>query len=285
MTSASAQLRSEEPDFGQTPQPKSESLSARVRRGALWNLASTMLLRVVSIFITAAVARILNPRDFGIFAVASTVYVIVSSIAELGVASCIIRADLDINVLAPTMATVSIITCSLLAGAMVAFATPIAAALGSANAAGPVRVMALTLILVGIFVVPGAQLTRDFKQDRLFLAEAISFIPSTVLLLLLAKSGSGAMAFAWSRAAGQFTSGCVVVASLQKHYWPGLTRRALSILFKFGVPLAIANFISYILGNVDYALVGHLMGAVALGTYVLAFNVAVLAHSSSRQCD
>jgi PST family polysaccharide transporter len=233
-----------------------------------------LLLRVVGILITAVVAHILAPRDFGVFAVALTAYTIIASLGELGAASCLIRADLDIDVLAPTMVTVSLASSAILAAAMTAFARPIAAALGSADGAGPVRVMALAVILVGVFAVPGAQLTRDFKQDKLFWANAISFIVSTPVLLIMAKSGSGAMAFAWSRVVGQFVSGCVEVVSVPRMYWPGIARKALSVLVKFGLPLAGANFVNYILLNVDYAFVGHLMGAVALGTYMLAFNVA-----------
>ena len=157
---------------------------------------------------------------------------------------------------------------------MIAFARPIAAALGSVDATGPIKVMALVVMIVGVFAVPSAQLVRDFKQDKLFLAEVISFVPSTVILLLLAKSGSGAMAFAWSRVVAQFVSGFVLFVSVPKNYRPGFARSALSPLFRFGLPLGGANVINYILLNADYALVGHIMGAVALGTYVLAFNVA-----------
>jgi lipopolysaccharide exporter len=227
-----------------------------------------------NILITAVVAHLLDPRDFGVFAVALTAYAIVSALGELGVASCLIRADLDIDALAPTMATVSLTTSAVLAGGMAAFATPIAGALGSEAAAGPVRVMALAVMLVGVFTVPGAQLVRDFKQDKLFLANAISFVPSTALLIILAKSGSGAMAFAWSRVLGQLVSGCVMIISVPKNYRPGIARSALPLLFKFGLPLAAANFVGYILLNVDYALVGHLLGPISLGIYVLAFNVA-----------
>jgi lipopolysaccharide exporter len=253
---------------------KARPLASRVRRGALWSVASALLLRLTNILITAVVAHILDPRDFGLFAVAMTAYAIVSAIGELGVSSCLIRADLDIDSLAPTMATVSMATSAILAAAMGIFAGPIAAALGSGAAAGPVRVMALAVILVGVFAVPSAHLVRDFKQDKLFLSNAISFVASTALLLVLAKTGSGAMAFAWSRVVGQFVAGGVMVLSVPKHYRPGLARSALSLLFRFGLPLAGANFVNYILLNVDYALVGHLMGAVELGTYVLAFNVA-----------
>ena len=133
--------------------------------------------------------------------------------------------------------------------------------LGSADAAGPVRVMALTVVLVGLFAVPTAQCMRDFKQDKIFLANIIAFVPSTVLLIVLAKSGGGAIAFSWSMVVRQFVWGGVLVALAPRHYRPGLARSALSVIFRFGLPLAGANFVNYILLNVDYAFVGHLLGA------------------------
>lgn len=252
----------------------SKSLSSSVRRGALWVVASNVLLRGGNLLLTAIVAHILSPHDFGVFAVALTAYIIVSSIGELGVASCLMRADLDIDRLAPTVATVAIVSSTILAGAMAAFAKPIATALGSTAAVAPVRVMSLAVLLVGVFAVPNSQMVRDFKQDKIFLANAIGFVPSTVLLILLAETGSGAMAFAWSRVVGQLVVGCVLVAAAPRYYRPGFVRSALSVIFKFGLPLAGANLVNYVLLNVDYAFVGHLLGAAELGIYVLAFTLA-----------
>jgi lipopolysaccharide exporter len=256
------------------PHGNPQSLSARVRKGVLWNILTTLLLRVANISITAVVAHILAPRDFGVFAVALTAYTIIGSLSELGLASCLIRADLDIDAIAPTMVTVSLVMSAIAGEVMALFAEPIAAALGSANGAGSVRVMALAVLVTGLFAVPSAQLTRDFKQYKLFWANVISLVSSTAVLLILAKSGSGAIAFAWSRVIAQLTMGCVMVLCVPKNYRPGISRSALSILFRFGLPLAGANFVNYILLNVDYAFVGHLIGPVALGVYVLAFNVA-----------
>jgi PST family polysaccharide transporter len=257
-----------------TPVADSPSLSTSVRRGALWSGSSTLLLRLSNVAITAVVAHILAPRDFGVFTVALTAYTIVFNLAELGVGSCIIRADLDIDALAPTMVTVALVTSAMAAEVMAVFAEPIATALGSADGAESVRIMALTVLIGGISSVPSGQLTRDFRQDKLFLANVLSLLPSTAALFILAKSGSGATAFAWSRVIAAVVMFCVMFASVQKHYMPGISRQALSILFRFGMPLAGANFINFILINVDYAFVGHLMGPVALGAYVLAFTIA-----------
>jgi PST family polysaccharide transporter len=278
MTSTSRPVRSEVSEPKVTPS-ESQALSARVRKGALWVVASNLLLRIANLLLTAVVARILSPHDFGVFAVALTAYVIVASISDVGVASCLMRADLDIDSLAPTVATVSIVSGTALSAAMAVFALPIATALGSSAAVGSIRVMSIAVLLVGVFSVPNAQMTRDFKQDKVFLANALSFVASTVLLLLLAKSGGGAIAFAWSRVAGQVVMGGVLVATVPRHYRPGLSRSALSVVLRFGLPLAGANFVNYILLNVDYAFVGHLLGAARLGVYMLAFTLASAPYS------
>jgi lipopolysaccharide exporter len=257
----------------------SRSLSASVRRGALWVVASNLLLRLATVLLTAVVAHILSPRDFGVFAVALTAYVIVSSIADVGVSSCLFRADLDIDSLAPTVATIALVSSAILAAAMAAFARPVAVALGSAAAVGPIRIMALSVLFTGVFAVPNAQLIRDFRQDKIFLANALSFVPSTALLIILAEAGGGATAFAWSRVVGQFVLGCVLIVAAPRHYRPGLARSALSVVLRFGIPLAGANFVNYILLNVDYAFIGHLMGAAALGVYMLAFTLASAPYS------
>ena len=219
-------------------------------------------------------ARILSPHDFGVFAVATTVFTIVTAVGEFGVTSCLARADLDVEALAPTLWSVSLVSSLIMAGVLYKFAGPIAANLGSRDAARPVQVMGLVMVFWGIAAVPTAQCVRDFRQEKLFLANALSFVPSVAVLLFLAKHGSGAMAFAWSKVAGQGISCAVILLSAPKLYLPGMTRGALTVLYKFGVPLASANFIGYILQNVDYALIGRLIGPVLLGTYVLAFNAA-----------
>ncbi len=259
---------------GQLPGEHSPQLASRVRRGAVWSIASTLALRVGTIAATAVVAHILNRNAFGVFAVALTALMIVLSIGELGVASCLVRADLDVDALAPTMVTVSLVTAGLLALALLEFAVPIATALGSAEAAAPIRIMAISAILGGFFAVPNAQLSRDFMQDKLFMSNLVAFLPSTAVLLVLADHGSGAMAFAWSRIAGQIVAGGIQYAAVSKRYRPGFARSALSTLYRFGLPLGGANFVGYVLLNVDYAFVGHEMHAGPLGVYVLAFNVA-----------
>src|ERR1700678_217793 len=144
---------------------KPRSLAANVRSGAIWSFSGTILLRLSGIGITAIVARILTPHDFGVFAVATTVFTIITAIGEFGVTSCLSRADLDVESLARTLWTVSLATSLLMAGVLYEFATTISASLGSREAAGPVQAMSIVMVIWGIVAVPTAQCVRNFRTD------------------------------------------------------------------------------------------------------------------------
>ncbi len=247
----------------------------RVRTGAMWAGGSTLLLRFANIAIMAVVARIVSPNELGVFALTLVAYGVVVSVAELGVASAIARSDLDEAKIAPTVVTISVVTSLSLASIMFAFAAPLAVALGSAAAADPLRVMALCVAMIGPFAVPGAQLQRTFRQDLIFRANIVSFIPSSAVLILIALMGDGALAFAWSRVIGQLVVGTMMWVSAPKHYWPGFDRHVVRMLLAFGLPLAAANLLGQILLNVDYIFVGRLLTIADVGLYNLAFNISV----------
>lgn len=249
-------------------------LGDQVRSGALWSAGSTLFLRFANIAIMAIVARIVAPEAFGVFALAMVAHGVVVSLAELGISSALLRNDLDPDRIAPTIATVSIVTSFVLGAAMAVFADPLAAALGSPDAAAPLRVMALSVALIGPFVVPGALIQREFRQDVLFRAAAIAFVPSSAVLLLVALAGDGALAFAWSRVAAQLVTGVILTLKVNRRYRPGFRRDQIGMLVRFGLPLALANLLSQALLNVDYIFVGRTLGVEATGLYSLAFTIA-----------
>ena len=220
-------------------QNRTQSLSMNMRRAAAWSMGSTIVFKIAGITTTAIVARILTRQDFGLFAVATTVYTIVSAFGGSGLTTSLTRADLRLSDIAPTMWTFSLGTNVLVAGALMFFAQPIAAGLGSPDGAGPIRVMAIVAILDGLSAVPSAQLIRDFKQSKLFLGSVVSFAPATAVLIFLAKSGDGAMAFAWSRVVGTALVCIVVLISVRSTICRGYREAGsrFSITSRFHSPL------------------------------------------------
>lgn len=250
------------------------SLERRVGHGVAWTAAGNVIMRLGNVAVMAVVARTLSQEDFGVFAVAATIYAIVASIAELGVASSVARADLDIGVVAPAAVTVSFVSSAVLGVGMFLLADPIALALGSAEGASPIRVMAAAVVMCGAFAVPAAQLQRELMQDRIFLSNMVGFAASNASLLVLALHGDGALSFAWSRVIGQACAGAVLMAMVSRRFAPGLQWAHLRFVLGFGLPLAGANLINFTLLNADYVLIGRWLGSAELGVYLLAFTVA-----------
>lgn len=254
---------------------QTDKLVRQVRSGALWTGASTMILRISNIVLMAVVARIVSPDELGIFALAITVHAVLVSVAELGVASAIARTDIDIDKIAPTVVTISVATSMFLGCMMALGAGPLAAFLGSPQAEEPLRILAISVALIGPFAVPGAQLQRAFRQDLLFRANIISFAPAGIALVFIALSGDGAAAFAWSRVVGQVVAGGIMLICVGKTYLPGFNKTYLRPLMQFGIPLALANILSQVLLNLDYVFVGRMMTPADVGIYMMAFNVCM----------
>lgn len=254
--------------------PVGHDLTKHVRRAAMWSAASVLVLKIANIGVTAAAARLLAPEDFGVFAVASAVYTVVTTMAEMGLSAALTRADLEISKYAPTVLTITVGAGLGIAAVLAVLAGPIALAFRTPEAADPIRILAMAQAVWVPFAVPFAQLTRDFQQKKVFWANAIAFFPANMLMLLLAAHGSGAMAFAWSRVFGMSVIGLIVWASVDTHYRLGFDRDCVRPLLAFGVPLAAASLIGQLNLNVDYLLIGRRLTPTHVGLYLLAFNVS-----------
>ena len=222
----------------------------------------------------AIVVRIVTPEDFGVFAVAITVYAVIVAVGSMGLPTVMARADTDQDAIGPTLRTLSLAGCALMALTLFFRRRPRRERSRRPDARGAIKVMSLAVVLVGVYAVPGALLARELRQDRIFLANMIAFGPTNVLLVVLALHGDGALAFAWSRVFGQLISGLVMTYFAAQPYRFGFFRVQARFVLAAGLPMAGTDLLSAFLLNVDYVFIANLIGTHQLGLYVLAFNVA-----------
>lgn len=251
-----------------------DSLAGRVTRAALWSGVNTVAMRLSGVVITMVMLRIVTPAQFGNYAVALAVFTVVSSFSELGLTACMAQADMDPAEVGPTVSFLSIVIGLGLAGVMLLLAPQLAVLLGAPDSANALRILALCIAMVGLFTVPCGLLAREFRQDAMFFGAAAAFVPGNVLMLLLALNGPGDIAFAWSRVFGQLVTGCVLLWFARKFYRPRFDARQARRVLRFGLPIAAANLVGFMLLNADYLFVSKVLGPVRLGIYTLAFNVS-----------
>lgn len=249
------------------------ALGGRVRRGLMWSLLNSTTLRFGTLVTGIVLARILAPEDFGIYAIALTVQMILQNFSELGLSADLVRHG-DIDKRGPTIATLSVIASSILVAIMFFTAGPVASGMGSSAATPVIQLMSVTLLLAGLGVVPYSHLLREFMQAKLFAIDATSFVLTTGITISLAVAGFGPMSLAIARVIAQIVTTTLQFVLAKKRFRIGWDPAVARTGLRFGFPLAVAGLLAIVLLNLDNILVGHLAGAVVLGFYVLAFNIS-----------
>jgi O-antigen/teichoic acid export membrane protein len=238
-----------------------------------WGLASQTGARVVSAAIGIVLARILVPADYGVFAVASIVMELLISVNDLGLFTAIVRHRGDVTSAARTAASLTMVSSALLYALCFAAAPWVAAALNVPNAATVLRVAALLVLIDAPCSVPAALLTRAFLQRRHALAEIPGLAVNAALTIWLAKHGFGVWSLVWGRLAAAAMVAAAIIALAPQRPLPGFDRREARELLRFGLPLAGGGMLTLLLLNLDYIVVGRVLGPVQLGLYVVAFNI------------
>jgi PST family polysaccharide transporter len=146
--------------------------------------------------------------------------------------------------------------------------------MGAPAATSVIRVLDVSLITDGIVAVPAALLERYFRQDQKTVADQVHGWLGAIVSVSLAFAGFGAMSIAVGQVLGAIAGGILIIRfsplPLRFGFNPAQARR----LLRFGLPLAGSSFIVFLIANVDNLIVGHILGATALGYYVLAWNLA-----------
>lgn len=244
-----------------------------VRRGLVWSTASNVVLRLSNLLVGVIMARLIAPEEFGIFAVALTVWLVLGAVAEFGLGADLVRRN-DYERHLPTVATAAAALSTLLAVGMWLGAPAIAALFGSPEATGVVQLMAIPMALTGFSVVPAALLQRQMRQGTIFAIDGSALAVSTALTVACALAGAGPASLAIGRIGGQSLT--VLLQYVAVRRWPvfGWNREVAGEATAFGLPLAFANVISWLIISIDNLLVARLLGSTELGLYALAFSVA-----------
>jgi lipopolysaccharide exporter len=254
--------------------PPTEHLGGRVRRGLAWGFVNSITMRLATLTLGIVLARLLTPDAFGAFAVALIIQTILINFADLGMSADLIRNP-EWRHRAPTVSSISLLAGGALSAAMIAGAPVLASSLGSNQAAPVIAVMSLSLVIAAAGVAPFATLQREFQQSRYFVIVLTSFLLGSCLtVLLIVGFGWGAMALAVGKLVEQTCSVGLQFGLTRTRPRFGFDRSVARSALAFGLPVCGANALSWLVLNVDYIVIGRTVGAVALGLYVLAFNVS-----------
>jgi O-antigen/teichoic acid export membrane protein len=253
---------------------RAETIEKAAGKGLKWSFLSTAGTKVVTFTMGLVLARLLTPADFGTFAIASAATLFVMHINDVGLIAAVVQWRGKLSEIAPTATTMAALFSVVIYAAFWFIAPAFARLAGDANAAPVVRLLTVIILIDGVTAVRSAALMRRFQQKRLAaanLAGAVAFAGSAIGM---AVSGAGAYSFAGGQVIGNLITGVLVIVLAKVPFGIRIDRQIAAQLFRFGLPLAASLGIEAVLTNADYVIVGRLLGVVALGYYLLAFNIS-----------
>jgi PST family polysaccharide transporter len=250
------------------------SIGRQAGRGLRWSVLGQMVTKVASFAMGLVLARLLAPSDFGIYAIALAATQFVMHVNDAGIIAATVQWRGKFEDMAPTATTMAIVFSTAVYGIFWVVAPAFAELSGSADATPVVRLLTAIILVDGITAVRSAALLRRFEQDKLTKANMAGFVANAALAITLAANGGGAYSFAVGQVAASVVTGVVVFISARVPFRLRVNREIAGRLLKFGLPLAASLGIEAVLMNADYVIVGDVLGATALGFYLLAFNVS-----------
>jgi O-antigen/teichoic acid export membrane protein len=248
-------------------------------RGLRWSLVGTLAAKVGSFAMSLVLARLLGPSDYGTFGIATAALAVLMHINDVGLIAAVVQWRGKLEDMAPTAATLAAVFGLAVYGVFWMAAPAYSSFSGEADAVGVVRLLTLVIVIDGLTAVRSAALMRDFRQDKLIIANGVGLVFQAAVSIPLAMSGAGAYSFAWGQVAGAAATGVLVFISARIPVRVGLDRVVARKLLKYGFPLAISLGIEAVVMNVQLAIVGRISGQELLGFYVLAFNTSMWAQT------
>jgi O-antigen/teichoic acid export membrane protein len=237
-----------------------------VRGGAIVMVGQggSVLLGIVS---AAVLARLLDPEDFGLVAMASAFVALLGEFADLGLSQATIqRREVSAGQVS-VLFWVNAATGAIAMAAGAALAWPIGLFYGDDRLAGIAAALSIGFLLSGIAAQPLAVLRRRMG----FAAETIVTLASIAIGLAAAIAAALAGLGYWSLVVQVLAAAAVRMIGLfiASGWIPGWPARAEGVrdMLRFGGYLSGSNLLAAVLRASDKVLVGRFVGADAAGLY------------------
>lgn len=249
-------------------------LGGRFHRGFIISMLNTAISRTGMFLLGVALARLLAPQDFGVYATALVVQNMLLMIRDIGSAAAIVRHRGDVTPLLPTAWTLSLVGGALSSGIGVALSPQLAAAFGAPAAAGVLQLMAGRMLLDGLASVPEGMLARELLQGRRLIADVSGIAMNIGLTGALALTGAGPWSLAVGNVGGTMLTLALLVALSRQRPHFGFDRLYAREVIRYGGTTAASALLLVALQGTPQLVTGATLGVTALGFFFIASNVA-----------
>lgn len=253
-----------------------EDFSSRIRKAVIWRSGTQILAQIISWGSTLAVIRILDPSDYGIFAMTQVVLVFLSFLNGYGLASSIIQSE-KVEPLQIRQAFGAL----LLLNSIIAVSQYLLAPYAAEYYRQPIiadllRVQALIFLATPFIVLPEALMARDLEFKKTALINLLSAIVGAAVALTCALNGLGVWTLIYTSLAIFWTQAIGLVIAARMFIWPSFNFKGAGPMFSFGGAVLLGHIFWTIQSQSDIFIAGRSLTTHELGLYAEALFLTTI---------
>ncbi len=246
-----------------------------VRRGLAWTMGRVLSARGISLLRTLVLARLLAPRDFGLFSAAVVTISLFEALSHFGFDAALVQSETADDRRGQVAWTLGVTRGALVSLVGVVTAPAAAHLFGEPDAEPLIAVFALAPFLTSLQSV-GLVLRRRVMDFRPTVLTALSeSVLDIVIAVALARS-LGAWALVWGALGGRL--GAIAASYVLAPLWPRLRfdREVARSFVGFGRYILLATIAGVAADAFLQSLVSRTLGAGALGVFFMARRIGQL---------
>ncbi|GMN13784.1 lipopolysaccharide biosynthesis protein [Altererythrobacter sp. MTPC7] len=260
------------------PQTESEDtgFASRVRSAVAWRWGSQLIAQIIAWTSTLIVVRLLEPGDYGLFAMTQVVLVALNFLNGHSFATSLIQADkVDERRIGQVFAMLIMLNAGLAVFQLVM--APVAADYYNQPQVDPIlRVQALIFFTTPFIAMPTALLSRRLEFRSQGLANMTGAITGAVTALGMAWLDYGVWALVVAPIVGFASRGIVLTWAARLLVWPVFDMRGAGDLISFGGALTICQLFWIVQSQSDIFIAGRSFDLHDLGLYSEALFLTLI---------
>lgn len=255
------------------------SLKHKIFGGVAWNAIGLLIDNGLQMVVKLILARLLLPEVFGIIGFATVFIGMIQVFNDLGMSSALIqRKEKHLNPIDYDTAYWAGLAWALFLMAVLSFIVgPIAASFyNEAMLLQIIPVLSISLISRNLIAIHLVNITRELEFKKIVLPRNITRILAALVAIIMALTGFGVWSIVFQSVVTEVL--LVFVYSYVSPWRPSrqFSKDSFKKIFSFGAYTTGTSIFNYLTGNLDYLLIGKLLGAYQLGVYTLGYNVTYI---------
>lgn len=250
--------------------------AGRVRSAVAWRYGGQVAAQVITWSSTILVVRLLDPSDYGLFAMSQVLVTALAFMNGYGFATSLIRtAEVARRDIAQVFGLLLLLNASL-AGALLVLAPFAAAYFREPQVAEILRVQVALFLVVPFIALPEAMLSRRLKFRPQAFASMAGAVTGASVALFLAWRGWGVWALVYAPILAFAARALALSVAAPVYTIPTVDFRGARAIITFGGALTLCQFFWIIQSQSDVFIAGRIFDTYELGLYSEALFVALI---------